>query len=93
MNGAQRVAKEMFILAIGAIAGIYLLNPGAGFVELIPDALPIVGNLDEAGAVAILITILRYYGIDPTDMLARDEETDENDPNTIHMPEQDEWRG
>lgn len=37
---------------------VYLLNPGAGFVELIPDNLPIFGNLDE-GAAALLI----WYGI------------------------------
>lgn len=37
---------------------IYLLNPGWGFFELIPDTLPLVGNLDE-GAAALAI----WYGI------------------------------
>ncbi len=33
----------------------YLLNPTGGFVELIPDALPIVGNLDEATVASLLV--------------------------------------
>lgn len=33
---------------------VYLLNPTAGVIELIPDNLPLVGNLDE-GAAALLV--------------------------------------
>jgi uncharacterized membrane protein YkvA (DUF1232 family) len=33
---------------------IYILNPTMGVFELIPDNLPVIGNLDE-GAAAILI--------------------------------------
>jgi uncharacterized membrane protein YkvA (DUF1232 family) len=45
---------------IGAVACVvYLLNPDAGFVELIPDNLPIVGNLDEAGATLLLVQCIR----------------------------------
>ena len=36
------------------IGFIYLLNPTFGILELIPDNMPIVGNLDE-GAAAILV--------------------------------------
>ncbi|HVS17830.1 MAG TPA: hypothetical protein VMT18_04455 [Planctomycetota bacterium] len=39
---------------------IYVLNPTMGVFELLPDNLPGVGNLDEAGATAILIFGLRY---------------------------------
>ena len=42
----------IYILAIFGL--IYILNPGAGVIELIPDNLPIVGNLDE-GAAFLLI--------------------------------------
>ena len=42
----------IYILAILGL--IYILNPGAGVIELIPDNLPIVGNLDE-GAAFLLI--------------------------------------
>ncbi len=59
-----RLLKEMFVIALGVIAVLYLLNPTAGFLELIPDNLPLIGNLDEAGATLLLINVLRYYGID-----------------------------
>lgn len=34
---------------------IYLLNPGWGIFELIPDGFPVVGNLDEGAAVLLII--------------------------------------
>jgi hypothetical protein len=37
------------------IGGIYIINPTAGLAELIPDVIPLVGNLDEAGATALLL--------------------------------------
>ena len=36
----------------------YILNPGAGVIEFIPDNLPIVGNLDEGAAF-----LLMWYGL------------------------------
>jgi hypothetical protein len=42
------------------IGGIYILNPTLGLFELLPDNAPGVGNLDEAGAAALLIFGLRY---------------------------------
>lgn len=33
---------------------VYIINPGAGVVEFIPDIVPFVGNLDEAAAALIL---------------------------------------
>ncbi len=46
----------VYILSV--LGCIYLLNPGAGILELLPDNLPLVGNLDE-GAAALAI----WYGI------------------------------
>lgn len=45
------------LIALGAVAlgVVYLVNPTAGVLELIPDALPVVGNLDEAAATALVI--------------------------------------
>jgi hypothetical protein len=43
---------------------MYLFNIGAGFIELIPDNIPLVGNLDETAAAALLIMCLGYFGID-----------------------------
>ncbi len=43
------------VYLMGLIGGVYLLNPTLGLLELIPDNLPIVGNLDEGGAVMLLL--------------------------------------
>lgn len=61
------VAKRGFLrtlLALGAVvvAVVYILNPTAGVFELLPDNLPGIGNLDEAGAVALLLLGLRRLG-------------------------------
>ncbi len=61
---------------LGAILGIiissaYLLNLGAGIFELLPDNLPIVGNLDEVAAASLLFASLKYFGIDLTAYLPR----------------------
>lgn len=71
----RRLLKEMVILGFTAIAGIYLINPTAGILEFVPDNLPLVGNLDEAAAVLIILSTLRYYGLDLTRLYKRDEPT------------------
>ena len=45
------------------VSVIWLLNFTFGVVE-IPDNLPIVGNLDEAAAAAVLFSCLRYLGFE-----------------------------
>ena len=55
----SRVEKEngrpawlVFLLAV--IGLVYLLNPTGGLIELIPDNIPLIGNLDE-GVAAVLV--------------------------------------
>ena len=55
---------DIIVVIFGIVALIYLLNPTMGLFELIPDNLPIIGNLDEAAATAIVLYSLKYYGID-----------------------------
>ena len=45
---AKRKAFKLWHVIAFAGATIYLMNPGFGFIELIPDNIPIAGNLDEA---------------------------------------------
>ncbi|MFZ4826668.1 MAG: DUF1232 domain-containing protein [Phototrophicaceae bacterium] len=66
-----RLIKEMFIIGLGVLGVIYLLNPTAGFLELLPDNLPFVGNLDEATAVLLVTSTLRYYGLDLSNLWSR----------------------
>jgi uncharacterized membrane protein YkvA (DUF1232 family) len=56
--------RHLRILAnlLGGLLGVvYLLNPGAGMIEFLPDNLPFVGNLDEAAAVGLVITCVQGF--------------------------------
>jgi len=55
--------KDYFVLLVGIISVLYLLNFTFGFVEFLPDALPIVGNLDEVVMTGILIYVLNYFNL------------------------------
>lgn len=63
--------KNITVLLLGLLGVIYLLNPGAGIFELIPDNLPFVGNLDDAAALALLVMCLQYFGINLPDIFGR----------------------
>lgn len=56
--------KKTVVACLGIIALLYLLNIGAGIIELIPDNFPFIGNLDEASAVVLLLMCLKYFGFD-----------------------------
>lgn len=48
--------RNTFAGIIGiAVGALYLIAPTGGFLELLPDALPFIGSLDEAGATALLL--------------------------------------
>jgi len=61
--------KNLGVALMGVLALLYLLNPGAGVFEVLPDHIPGVGNLDEATAALLLIACLRYFGLDLTRFL------------------------
>lgn len=63
-----RAIKEMIIFFLAVFATLYLLFPTLGIFELIPDAVPLVGSIDEAGATLILLNTLNYYGLDLTNL-------------------------
>jgi|GEM_PF-327627 len=62
--GKRSVFGSILVGLFGALGVVYLINPTAGIFELIPDNLPVVGNLDEAAAVMLLISCFAYFGID-----------------------------
>lgn len=39
---------------------VYLINPTAGVFELLPDNLPLVGNVDETLAAFLIFSLIRY---------------------------------
>ena len=55
---------NIVVACLGRIALLYLLNIGAGIIEFIPDNFPFIGNLDEGGAVVLLLMCLSYFGFD-----------------------------
>ena len=67
----KRKIKDILVAIAGGLSLLYLANPTAGIFELIPDNFPIVGNLDEAAACAIILAAFRYYGIDLTAFLGK----------------------
>lgn len=55
---SQRGIPVWLVYFAALLALIYLLNPTAGTIEILPDILPIIGNLDEGVA-----SILLWYGL------------------------------
>ena len=51
----KETKNKLLGLLFIVIAIVYLLNLTAGFIEFLPDNLPVVGNIDEGGAGALLL--------------------------------------
>jgi len=66
-GGAGAVDRHIRVpvgsLILGIICLVYLINPGAGVLELLPDNLPIIGNLDEGLAMTGLLMALSNMGL------------------------------
>ena len=57
----KRPAPIPVILLAAVFSVIYLANPTLGVFEFIPDGLPIIGNLDEAGATMLLMWAVNEF--------------------------------
>lgn len=55
---SQRGVPVPLVYFLAVVGVIYILNPTMGLIELLPDNLPIFGNLDEGAAFAMI-----WYGI------------------------------
>jgi hypothetical protein len=64
--------KSFLVACLGLISLLYLLNIGVGIIELIPDNIPFVGNLDEGSAAMLFLMCLRYFGLDLTKLFEKD---------------------
>jgi hypothetical protein len=67
--------KKIAVAIVGVISFIYLLNfTAGGLIPLeLPDALPFIGNMDEAAAAALFLSALRYFGMDFSNIFGKDE--------------------
>ena len=52
------------------LGGVYILNPTFG-IDLLPDNLPIVGNLDEAAIMFLILGAMNYLGLHLPDFIER----------------------
>jgi hypothetical protein len=55
---SMRGVPVWFVYLAALLGVIYILNPTAGVLELLPDNLPLIGNLDEGVAFALV-----WYGL------------------------------
>jgi ribosomal protein S27E len=54
--------NKSFYLMMAVVCGLYLVFPTLGIFEVIPDAIPIIGSLDEAAATGGLLYALTGLG-------------------------------
>jgi uncharacterized membrane protein YkvA (DUF1232 family) len=80
----MRALKFLLYLLGAAFAVLYLMNPGAGVFELVPDQLPIVGHVDEAAMMALLMSCVRgLRGLRAIDATVVDESSQAVAPRAI----------
>ncbi len=81
--------SSLIVGGLGAFSAFYLFNPTAGLIELIPDNIPIIGNLDEAAAAALLISCFAYFGVDLGNLFGRKVKSagDKNDVIDVEFEE------
>lgn len=81
----MKIFKDITVIGAAILAIIYIINPTAGFVEFIPDNFPIIGNLDEAGAVLIIISAFRYFGVELADLFNSKDRVKKEEKNVIKI--------
>jgi len=74
--------QSIIIAILGLLSILYIINPTAGIFELIPDNLPLIGNLDELAASTLLLSCLSYFGIDLFNLFKKDKSVIENEEIT-----------
>ena len=67
----ETLTRQLPEYLAGALSALYLINPTAGIVELLPDNIPFIGNIDEATATMVLLAALRYFGWDFADVFRK----------------------
>ena len=66
------VSKDKILWVFTLVASVlYILNPGFGVFELIPDNLPLIGNFDEMWAVIILLRSLVELKVLPSEKVEK----------------------
>lgn len=88
VEGKRTWLKSTGMAIAGIICIIYLLNPDAGVLELIPDNIPIIGNLDEVAATILLLKALKYFRWDIFGLfgaVSSKKQNERNKPETLEQ--------
>ena len=67
-------AKDIFVAGLGILGVMYLLNLSFGVLEILPDNLPIIGNMDEAAALFLVYSAMEYFGWNVKSLFTREKE-------------------
>jgi uncharacterized membrane protein YkvA (DUF1232 family) len=62
MSRKVETTKDKMVVGLAFLCLIYILNPSFGIFEILPDNLPLIGNLDEGLATTLLLWCLNYFG-------------------------------
>lgn len=52
---SERGWPRWLVYILSILGGVYILNPTFGLFELIPDVLPVIGNIDESLAIMLVL--------------------------------------
>ena len=61
---SRTIGGTIVAVIVALLCVVYMLNPTAGFLEFIPDNLPVIGNVDEGLIMILLLGCLKYLGLD-----------------------------
>lgn len=55
-----KLMKKISAILLVIVCIVYLINPTFGVFELIPDNLPIIGNIDEVFVAGLLLSLVNF---------------------------------
>lgn len=67
----MELARFALAWTVAVVSAFYLMNPTGGQREFLPDTMRYWGNLDELVAGILLLSALRYFGVDVCRFFAR----------------------
>jgi len=66
--------KDGIVAVLGIMGVLYMLNLSFGVLEILPDNLPLIGNMDEAAALFLVYSAMEYFGWNVKSLFTREKE-------------------
>ena len=64
-------SKDFLVVIVGVVGILYTLNFGFGVLEILPDNIPFIGNIDEAFALFLVYSSAEYFGVNVKSLFKR----------------------